>query len=74
MDGGKVDLWAPDGYHASVYGYYLEALVVFGAVTGTDPRTLGADETAARSLGIPPARAAALQSVAWEGLASRSSR
>jgi hypothetical protein len=35
---GKVNLWAPDAYHASVYGYYLEALTIFGNVTGRDPR------------------------------------
>ena len=73
MDGGKVDLWAPDGYHASVYGYYLEALMVFGAVTGVDPRTLGAGETAAREIGITPAQAARLQAIAHDELAARRS-
>lgn len=73
MDEGKVDLWAPDGYHASVYGYYLEALMAFGAVTGADPRTLGARETAAPALGITPAQAAALQAIAHAQLAARSS-
>ncbi|HSI18348.1 MAG TPA: PEP-CTERM sorting domain-containing protein, partial [Sphingomonas sp.] len=34
---GQVDLWTYDQYHASIYGYYLEALVVFGQVTGVDP-------------------------------------
>ena len=33
IDAGKLDLWAYDGYHASVYGSYLEALVIFGSVT-----------------------------------------
>ena len=37
----QINLWAADGYHASVYGYYLEALVIFGSVTGHDPRSLG---------------------------------
>ena len=72
MDGGKVDLWAPDGYHASVYGYYLEALMEFGAVTGVDPRRLGAGETAARAIGITPAQATALQTIAHDQLAERS--
>ena len=71
IDGGKVDLWAPDGYHASVYGYYLEALMDFGAITGTDPRALGAGETAAQALGITPAQAAALQTIAHDQLAAR---
>ena len=31
---GKINLWAWDSYHASAYGYYLEALLVFAKVTG----------------------------------------
>jgi hypothetical protein len=61
---GKLDLWAHDQYHASVYGYYLEALVIFGSVTGRDPRILGEREIAADDLGISPAQAKALQQVA----------
>jgi len=34
IDPGKLDLWTYDHYHGSVYGYYLEALVIFGSVTG----------------------------------------
>src|SRR5262245_16350153 len=34
ISAGKIDLWARDNYHASTYGYYLEALLVFGRVTG----------------------------------------
>ena len=34
---GKVDLWSYDHCHASHYGYYLEALVVFGNLIGLDP-------------------------------------
>jgi hypothetical protein len=30
IDAGKVDLWTFDHYHASSYGYYLEALMVVG--------------------------------------------
>ena len=51
----QINLWAADGYHASVYGYYLEALVIFGSVTGHDPRSLGGKEQAAAQLGISPA-------------------
>jgi hypothetical protein len=70
IDPGKVNLWAPDYYHASVYGYYLEALTIFGNVTGRDPRSLGANETVARDLGISPAIAASLQHVAAAQLAA----
>ncbi len=65
---GQVDLWTHDHYHGSTYGYYLEALMVFGRVTGIDPRTLGAGEKAADDLGIAPNVAKALQDVAWEQL------
>src|SRR4029077_5203670 len=41
IEAGKLNLWTYDNYHASTYGYYLEALVIFGSVTGRDPRTLG---------------------------------
>ncbi|HUQ53571.1 MAG TPA: PEP-CTERM sorting domain-containing protein, partial [Gammaproteobacteria bacterium] len=37
VEAGKLDLWTYDHYHASTYGYYLEALVIFGSVTGRDP-------------------------------------
>jgi hypothetical protein len=65
-----INLWAPDSYHGSVYGYYLEALTVFGSITGRDPRALGASEHVARDLGIDAKTAAALQAVAAEQLAS----
>jgi hypothetical protein len=65
---GQVDLWAYDQYHASTAGYYLEALVVFGKVTGIDPRTLGESERAAGELGLAPLVAAALQRAAAEQL------
>jgi hypothetical protein len=61
---GKVDLWATDNYHASTYGYYLEALTIFAAVTHRDPRKLGVGELAARDLGIPPSMAGKLQDIA----------
>lgn len=63
---GKIDLWAGDHYHASSYGYYLEALTIFAAVTHSDPRKLGGEEGAARDLGIEPPRARELQDIAAE--------
>jgi hypothetical protein len=70
VDFGKVDLWSWDQYHASAEGYYLEALVIFGKITGVDPESLGAKETAANDLGISPAFAKALQNIAHEELAA----
>ena len=70
IDTGKINLWAPDSYHASPYGYYLEALTMFGNITGLDPRSLGADELVARDLGISPQIAVALQGFASDQLAA----
>ena len=67
---GEIDLWATDHYHGSTYGYYLEALVIFGNVTGRDPRMLGSREQAAAALGIPPSLAGKLQQIAAETLAA----
>lgn len=67
---GQLDLWAYDHYHASVAGYYLSALVTFGAITGIDPTTLGAKEKGADELGLSDAQAAALQRVARDTLAN----
>jgi hypothetical protein len=67
---GQVDLWTWDHYHASSYGYYLEALVVFGNVTGIDPRSLGRNECSGYELGFSSAETAALQQVAFDQLAS----
>ena len=67
---GQINLWSPDGYHATVYGYYLAALVIYGSVTGRDPRSLGREERAAARLGIAPATAFTLQRIAFETLAS----
>jgi hypothetical protein len=71
---GKLDLWSYDQYHASTYGYYLEALVVFGRITGVDPLTLGKDERAADELGLSPAQAGTLQRVAHDQLAAERGR
>ncbi|MBB6427766.1 DUF4886 domain-containing protein [Sphingopyxis sp. JAI128] len=68
---GQLDLWAYDHYHASVAGYYLSALVTFGAITGIDPTTLGPKEKGADELGLSDTQAAALQAVARDTLAEQ---
>lgn len=70
IDPGKVNLWATDSYHASLYGSYLEGLTVFGHLTGLDPRSLGAGEQAAAALGISSAQAVAMQQIAYDQLAA----
>jgi hypothetical protein len=70
IEAGKLDLWTYDHYHASVYGYYLEALVLFGGITGRDPRALGANECSGFELGLSVAQVGALQNVAYEQLAA----
>ena len=70
---GQVDLWdsnpllacctVPIGYHPSVYGDYLDALVLFGQITGLDPQSLDAEwdalnplygASASSALGVSP--------------------
>jgi hypothetical protein len=70
IEPGQLDLWADDHYHASRYGSYLEALVVFGAITGRDPRSLGENECAAFEFGLTTSQASALQQIAFDELAS----
>lgn len=70
IDAGKVNLWTWDHYHASTYGYYLEALVVFGNLTGRDPRSLGENECSAYELGISRNEVKMLQQAAFDQLAS----
>lgn len=70
IDFGKVDLWTYDHYHASTHGYYLEALVIFGTLTGLDPRSLGGNECSAFELGMTMPQTRALQQVAFDELAS----
>ena len=69
VDAGKLNLWTYDQYHASTHGYYLEALVIFGNVTGRDPRSLGDNECSAYELGLSRAEAKTLQQVAFDQLA-----
>jgi hypothetical protein len=70
IDAGKLDLWTYDHYHASTHGYYLEALVIFGRLTGRDPRSLGELECSAFELGLSRAQVRALQQVAFDELAA----
>lgn len=65
IDAGKIDLWSFDNYHASMYGYYLDALTVFGDLTGLDPRSLGRGESCADALGISGDQAAAMEQIAY---------
>lgn len=65
---GKINLWTHDSYHASAYGYYLEALLVFGKVTGKDPLSLGETETVAEDMGFSKAQTKALQQIAHDQL------
>jgi hypothetical protein len=70
IDAGKLNLWTYDHYHASTHGYYLEALVVFGALTGRDPRSLGEQECSGFELGLSRLQVRALQQVAFDQLAA----
>ncbi len=70
IDLDKIDLWTYDHYHASSFGYYLEALVVFGNITGLDPRSLGENECSAYELGFSREQVQGLQQIAFEQLAN----
>jgi hypothetical protein len=70
---GQIDLWdsdpllacctAPIGYHPSQYGDFLDALMLFGKITGMNPEALSAEwdqsnpsysRSASHALGIDP--------------------
>jgi hypothetical protein len=70
IDAGKLDLWSWDHYHASIHGYYLEALMVFAKVTGKDPLSLGDAETVADDMGFSKPQTHALQQLAHDQLAA----
>jgi hypothetical protein len=70
VEAGRLNLWTYDHYHASVAGSYLEALVVFGGLTGRDPRSLGEVECSAFELGLSRPQVKALQQVAFDQLTS----
>lgn len=69
-DAGKLDLWSWDHYHASIHGYYLEALLVFAKVTGKDPLSLGDAETVADDMGFSKPQTHALQQLAHDQIAA----
>lgn len=68
IDAGKLNLCTYDNYHASAAGYYLKALVVFGALTLKDPRSLGGHECSGFELGLSVPQIKALEQVAYEQL------
>lgn len=68
VDAGKLNLWTYDHYHASVAGYYLKALVVYGSLTLRDPRALGGNECSGFELGLSVPQIKALQQVAYDQL------
>jgi hypothetical protein len=70
IQAGKINLWTWDSYHASAYGYYLEALLVFAKVTGRDPQSLGDGETVADDMGFSKPQTHALQQIAHDQLAA----
>jgi hypothetical protein len=70
IDAGKIDLWTHDHYHASSHGYYLEALVIFGSLTGKDPRSLGENECSGYELGLSRPQVKALQQIAFDELSA----
>jgi hypothetical protein len=74
ISAGQLDLWTYDHYHASAFGYYLEALMIFGDLTGLDPRSLGKSERSALELGFSPDQATALQQVAFDELTATKER
>ena len=69
ISAGKIDLWATDNYHASTYGYYLEALLVFGRVTGRDPLSVGVHEASIGELSLDPGVIRKLEQIARDELA-----
>lgn len=67
-ESGLLSLWWLDRTHPSVHGAYLSALVIYGSLTGRDPREFGSSEQASRDLGIAAADALMLQRVAYDTL------
>ena len=68
IEAGKMNLWTYDHYHASTQGYYLETLLIFGTLTGRDPRSLGDNECSGYELGLSRAEVRALQQLAFDQL------
>jgi hypothetical protein len=74
ISANQIDLWAVDNYHASTYGYYLEALLVFGRVAGIDPLKVGDREKAIGDLSLDPVAIRKLEQIAHDELAMPSRR
>lgn len=74
INAGQIDLWTFDNHHASAFGYYLSALMIFGDITGLDPRSLGKKERAAFELGFSASQVSALQQIAFEELSATKAR
>lgn len=62
------EIKSPDYLHPSIYGAYLNGLVLFQEITGTDGRIFGDHEVAAIALGVPGPVAVQLQQIAWEAV------
>jgi hypothetical protein len=73
IDPGKFNLWGEDSYHLSAWGSYLEALVLFGQLSGHDPASLGEASRAGRDLGLSAEQIKAAQAVASRQLRPRAS-
>ncbi|HUO03337.1 MAG TPA: hypothetical protein VMU31_11195 [Rhizomicrobium sp.] len=72
LGASRMNLWAYDSYHASSFGYYLEAALDFGKVTGMDPMMLapkGKDHVA-EDLGISPTQQRQLLQLAHDTLSA----
>jgi len=63
---------APDYLHPSVYGAYLNALVLYEEITGLNSTLLGSTEQAAAALGISGSIAVQLQGIAHAQVTSGS--
>jgi hypothetical protein len=59
-----INLWWLDRTHASKFGSYLSALVLFATITGRNPLSLGTDDGAAADLAIPADVTGQLQRIA----------
>jgi len=69
---GLMDLWTYDHYHASTFGYYLEALMIYATITHRPATDLGPHECVAHELGLSPQQASDLQRVATQTMRSAS--
>lgn len=63
---GMINLWAGDVRHASAYGSYLSAAILYAQITGADPRSLSVGVgSAAAGLGLNASSAEALNGIAY---------